>query len=76
MPKIKRPNRGSKGYWPRKRARRILKDLQLLANTGNRYEYQYETEEVEKIFQAIEEQLKETKTHFSVKTKNPKEFSL
>jgi len=59
-----------------KRASRILKDLQLLSNTGNRYEYSYEPEEVERIFETIEKQLRETKTHFSVKTDTAREFTL
>lgn len=59
-----------------KRTKRILKDLQLLGNTSTPYEYEYTQEEVNKIFEAIEEQLTETKSRFPIKTNKSREFSL
>lgn len=43
----------------------ILKQLILLANCANKHNYSYSESDVERIFKAIEEQLKETKSEFT-----------
>jgi hypothetical protein len=43
----------------------ILKQLRLLSNCANKHNYSYSDADVDKIFKAIEEQLKETKSEFA-----------
>lgn len=57
-----------------KRGRRILKELELLGNLGNLHNYRYTEEQVNKIFEAITQQLAEARNKFSVK--RSREFSL
>ncbi|MCK4413804.1 MAG: hypothetical protein KAY32_09685 [Candidatus Eisenbacteria sp.] len=45
----------------------ILKQLQLLGNCSNRASYEYEQTDVAKIFDAIDEELRRTKTRFASK---------
>ena len=56
------------------RTNKILKMLQLLGNCSNRAVYEYETEEVKKIFQAIDKELKIAKGRFEEKDSD--KFSL
>ena len=46
------------------RGERILKDMRLLANLSNRKNYEYTDEDVKKLFNAIEEELKTAKYSF------------
>lgn len=46
------------------RGERILKDLRLLANLSNRKNYDYTDEEVRKLFNAIDDELKSAKYSF------------
>jgi len=56
------------------RTNRILEDLRILGNLSNKSTYSYSEEDVRKIFQAIEDQLKSAKTRF--KGSEKKEFQL
>jgi hypothetical protein len=47
-----------------KRTLRVLKDLRLLGNCGNRRAYEYSEEDVEKVFGAIERELARTRAKF------------
>ncbi|MCG3254817.1 MAG: hypothetical protein KAU62_01935 [Candidatus Heimdallarchaeota archaeon] len=47
------------------RTRKILNDLRLLGNCSNRRTYSYSQEEVNKIFNTIEKEIKRTKSLFS-----------
>ena len=49
-----------------KRTGRILEDIRILANCSNKSTYSYTEEDVNKIFRAIEEELKHAKTKFKV----------
>ncbi len=46
------------------RGNRILRDIGLLGNLANRNNYEYSQEDVKKLFSAIDEQIKETKSQF------------
>jgi len=52
-----------------RRTNNIIEQLRLLGNCANKHNYDYTDEEVNKIFKAVDEQLKETKLAF---TKNKK----
>lgn len=49
-----------------KRTDRILNDIRVLANCSNKSSYSYTEEDVNKIFRAIEDELKYAKTKFKV----------
>lgn len=49
-----------------KRTKRILKELEILANLSNKSHYSFTEDEVRKIFDAIESQLQETKAQFLI----------
>ena len=51
------------------RANRILNDLRLLSNCSNKSDYDYSQEDVRKIFNAIDSELKRTKMMFESKKK-------
>lgn len=53
----------------KQRGERILKDIHLLGNLSNRNNYEYSDAEVKKIFTAIEEELKISRSRFAVKRK-------
>jgi len=46
------------------RTNEVLRRLRTLGNCANRSAYEYNKEEVEKIFQAINQKLKETRSKF------------
>jgi hypothetical protein len=48
----------------KQRGERILKDLRLMANLSNRKNYEYTDEEVKKLFNAIEDELKSARYSF------------
>ncbi len=58
------------------RTNKILKMLELLGNCSNVYAYEYTDDQVKKIFDAIEEQLKDTKEKFKTSKTVKKEFKL
>ena len=49
-----------------KRAQRILKQLELLGNCGNKHNYEYTEEQVAKLFRNIDAQLQEARNHFNI----------
>ncbi len=59
------------------RTNEIIKKIQILGNCSNRSSYEYGEDEVNKIFNAIEKYLKETKSKFSFrKNHNRSKFKL
>ncbi len=58
-----------------KRVDVILKTLDLLSNCSNTYNYEYTSEDVEKIFKAISLRVNNTKTQFKSKL-DKKDFTL
>jgi len=46
------------------RTNEVLRRLKTLGNCGNRSAYEYNKEEVEKIFQVISQKLRETRSKF------------
>jgi hypothetical protein len=57
------------------RTQKILDMLRLLGNCSNTYTYEYSQKDVDKIFAAIENELKATKSKFQNSNKE-KKFSL
>lgn len=55
-----------------KRVVRTIKDLRLIGNLSNRSNYQYDDKDVEKIFRALEGEIKNLKRRFE--TGGNKEF--
>ena len=58
-----------------KRVDTILKTLDLLSNCSNTYNYEYSTEDVDKIFKALSIRLNNVKSQFVSKL-DKKDFSL
>lgn len=56
------------------RTDKTLRSLRILANLSNRHRYKYTEEEIRKIFSAIDQQLRETKTKF--RSSENREFKL
>jgi len=52
-----------------KRTNNIIKNIRILSNCSNRSLYEYTKEEVEKIFNAIQDELKKAKAKFSFNEK-------
>ena len=48
-----------------KRTKRILNEIRILGNCSNRSGYEYSEEDIQKIFNAIEEKVKVTKARFT-----------
>jgi len=59
-----------------KRTDLILRYLRLLGNCSNKSVYYYTEEDVRKIFSAIDEQLRITKSNFKSSKKRKKKFTL
>lgn len=57
-----------------KRTQTVIDKLDILANCANERRYDYSNEDIEKIFNALETKLKETRSKFN--TEESKEFSL
>lgn len=51
------------------RTNKIIDSIRLLGNCSNRSNYEYSEEDVKKIFNAIESELKEVKQKYQVKEK-------
>ena len=58
------------------RTNKIMDLIRLLRNCSNTATYEYSHDEVERIFQAIESEIKETKKSFQRVGKKNKKFSL
>lgn len=58
------------------RTNKIIKTIRLLGNLSNRSNYSYSTEDVEKIFAALNVELKICKSRFMEQTKKEKDFKL
>lgn len=55
------------------RTNKIINMIQLLGNCSNASAYEYTQQDIDKMFAAIESELKEAKKKFSNKTDNKKE---
>lgn len=53
-----------------KRVVRTIKDLRLIGNLGNRNNYDYVTDEVEKMFRALEKELKLARAKFDNRSRD------
>ena len=51
------------------RTNRILEQLRLLGNCSNKNNYSYSEDDVKKIFVAIEQEIKKTKSKFEINKK-------
>jgi hypothetical protein len=49
-----------------KRVSRLLDDIRLIGNLSNRGNYSYESEDVDKIFRAIDAELKTARKRFDI----------
>lgn len=58
------------------RTQKIIDTLKLLGNCSNTYHYEYSSEEVKRIFEAIETELKITKDRFQQSVRTDKRFKL
>lgn len=58
------------------RTNEVLNKLRLLGNLSNKGNYDYSDEEINKIFSAIDSQLKLVKSKFAASSKKRKEFKL
>lgn len=58
------------------RTNKILEMIELLGNLGNTSNYEYSPDDVDKIFKAIENELKEAKSKFTKKQSKNIKFSL
>lgn len=58
------------------RTQKIIDMIELLGNCSNQYVYEYSEEEVEKIFGAIETELKLVKEKYKGKDKAKERFTL
>ena len=58
------------------RTQKIISMIELLGNCSNNYVYEYSQEEVNKIFNAIETELRITKEKFKGNGKSKEKFTL
>ena len=58
------------------RTNKVLKAIEVLSHCSNTYTYEYTDEQVKKIFNAIEEELKIAKSKFKNNNTIRKEFKL
>ena len=58
------------------RTQKIISMIELLGNCSNPYTYEYSQKEVDKIFNAIETELKIAKEKFKGNGKNKEKFTL
>lgn len=54
------------------RTNKIIESIRLLGNCSNKSNYSYSEEDVKKIFNAIDSELKITKQRYKAKSKNSK----
>lgn len=57
------------------RTNKILEQIRLLGNCSNKHNYEYDDEDVKKIFSVIEQELKQSKLKFSSQS-NKEKFKL
>ncbi len=57
------------------RTNKIIDQIRLLGNCANKSNYEYDEEDIKKIFSAIENELKQTKAKYQEKSNN-KRFEL
>lgn len=57
-----------------RRTNKILEQIRILGNCSNKSSYSYTYEDIQKIFSAIDKELRETKTRFT--PRNTRRFSL
>ena len=58
------------------RTNKIIEMIRLLGNCSNKNNYSYEEEDIRQIFNAIDQELRITKTKFQEAKNNKKEFKL
>lgn len=58
------------------RVNKVLNDLRLIGNLSNRNNYDFTADEIDKIFRAIDTELKQVKARFSDASKKDLEFRL
>lgn len=58
------------------RTNRIINTVRLLGNCSNKNNYEYSTEDIRKIFYAIEKELRKTKNKFYGNDPEDRRFSL
>jgi len=58
------------------RTNKVIDDLRLLGNCSNKLNYDYDEEDVRKIFQAIDKQMKNIRSKFSGEAPAEDKFSL
>jgi hypothetical protein len=71
---IRKGTRSKKAKFKRlanKRVNAVLDNFRLIENLSNKYNYQYNNEQIDKIFQAIQDKINNTKAKFQEK-QNPK----
>ncbi len=57
------------------RTNKILEQIRLLGNCSNKHNYEYDDEDVKKIFAVIEQELKQAKSKYSAQS-NKEKFKL
>lgn len=57
------------------RTNKILEQIRLLGNCSNKHNYEYDVEDVKKIFAVIEQELKQAKSKYSAQS-NKEKFKL
>ena len=57
------------------RTNKILEQIRLLGNCSNKHNYEYDDEDVKKIFAVIEQELKQVKAKYSAQS-NKERFKL
>lgn len=57
------------------RTNKILEQIRLLGNCSNKHNYEYDGEDVKKIFTVIEQELKQAKSKYSAQS-NKEKFKL
>ena len=57
------------------RTNKILEQIRLLGNCSNKHNYEYDDEDVKKIFAVIEQELKQIKSKYSAQS-NKEKFKL
>ena len=58
------------------RTNKIIDMIDLLGNCSNKHNYDYSQEDIKKIFDAIEQKLKVTKSKFEMEESNKQRFTL
>jgi len=58
------------------RTNEVLKRLKVLGNCANRHVYEYDAEDVNRVFNEIDRKLKEVKAKFNSSKEKEKEFKL